>query len=74
MGVAPRVRRFVIALLACAPLCAGCGDTVGTAPAVEPSAGPGVAAGGGKAELKAPPFAPAGKAEKSAPEKPAEKK
>ncbi|MDR3635432.1 MAG: hypothetical protein P4L84_16625 [Isosphaeraceae bacterium] len=69
-----RVRRVLGLLAVSVPLHAGCGESIETAPAVEPNAGPGVAAGGGKSDPKAPAFGPAGKTTKAAPEKAAEKK
>jgi hypothetical protein len=74
MGDVSVVRRRLGMLMACAALCAGCGgDSTETEPAEEPNAGPGIAAGGGKAE-KGSPFGAGGKTEKAASEKPADKK
>ena len=62
-------------LVVCASLCAGCGgDSTETGPAEEPAKGPGVAAGGGTGDPKAPEFGPAKKGEKGAAPKAAEKK
>ena len=73
MGVVSRVRKLLALLLACVPLCVGCGgDTAETEPADEPSIGPGGPPGGGKGEPTTSPFG-SGKGEKAAPAKPAEK-